>query len=388
MKIKMKTSILVTCLFLMATMSITPILADIQKTFSGAGTTEIQMINTLPNLFVIIFTLVAGFLAARFSKKSLVITGLCFLILAGVGGFFFSSSLTLLYVWSICLGIGMGLFSPVIALIINDEYEGKERGDMLGFQTTFNNMGAIILSTLAGFLAVAGWKFGYLSYLLAIPVLLVVIFFMKNDKSAVADGGKPKSLKINGTVLYYTVMVVVFIMTYNVYATNVAMFTLQQGLGNASTAGVANSVSLIGGLVGGFIFGKISNKIDTLMLPLGYLLIGIGFLLTYSATSLVMACVGAFIAGVSISFFMPQAIFATTRELSPEYITMGLSIVSTFGSLGAFISPLVFTTSATAIMGNDSAKSRFLFVGIIALVLAVVMTIIVTIHKKRITVAN
>ena len=388
MKTKMKISILFTCLFLMATMSITPILADIQKTFSGVGTTSVQLINTLPNLFVIIFTLVAGFLASRFSKKSLVITGLCFVILAGIGGFFFNSSLTMLYVWSICLGIGMGLFSPVIALIINDEYEGKERGDMLGFQTTSNNLGAIILSTLSGFLAVAGWKFGYLSYLLAIPVLLVVIFFMKGDKSAVAEGGKPKSLKVNSTVLYYTAMVVIFIMTYNVYATNVAMFTIQEKLGDASTAGLANSVSLVGGLVGGFIFGKISNKIDNLMLPLGYVLIAIGFLLTYSATSLVMACVGAFIAGVSISFFMPQAIFATTRELSPEYITMGLSIVSTFGSLGAFISPLVYTTSATAVMGNDSAKSRFLFVGIIALVLAVIVAVVVTARKKKLAASN
>lgn len=383
MKVKMKTSILVTCLFLMATMSITPILADIQATFKGSGTTAIQMINTLPNLFVIIFTLVAGFLAARFSKKSLVIIGLCFVLAAGIGGFFFNSSLILLYIWSICLGIGMGLFSPVIALIINEEYDGKERGDMLGYQTTFNNLGSIILSTLAGFLAVGGWKFGYLSYLLAIPVLLIVVFFMKSDKPATSNGGKPKSTKINGTVLYYTALVVIFVMTYNVYATNVAMFTIQEHLGNASTAGLANSISLVGGLLGGFLFGKISDKIHNLMMPLGYVLIAIGFLLTYSANSLMVACIGAFIAGVSISFFMPQAIFATMHELTPEYITMGLSIVSTFGSLGAFISPLVYTTAATAIMGNDTAKSRFLFVGIVALLLAIVMAIIVTVRQKK-----
>jgi MFS family permease len=161
------------------------------------------------------------------------------------------------------------------------------------------------------------------------------------------------------------------------------MFTIQEHLGNASSAGLANSISLVGGLVGGFLFGKVSGKLNNLMLPFGYVLIAIGFLITYSSTSLIMACIGAFIAGVSISFFMPQAVLSTTREVSPEYITMGLAIVSTFGSLGAFISPLVYTTTATAVMGNDSAKSRFLFVGIVALLLAVVMSVIVTVRKKK-----
>jgi MFS family permease len=117
--IKTRASILVTCFFLMATMAITPILGVIANTFPETGPVAIQVISTLPNLFVIIFTLLAGVLATRFAKKTISLIGLFLLVIAGVGGYLFHGSVGALYFWAAIIGVGMGLFSPMVTLLIN-----------------------------------------------------------------------------------------------------------------------------------------------------------------------------------------------------------------------------------------------------------------------------
>jgi len=61
-KTKSKISILSVCLLLMGTMALTPLLADIAASFPGAGPTSIQVLSTLPNLFVIIFNIKQHFI--------------------------------------------------------------------------------------------------------------------------------------------------------------------------------------------------------------------------------------------------------------------------------------------------------------------------------------
>ncbi|MDR0585561.1 MAG: MFS transporter [Treponema sp.] len=341
------------------------------------------MLSTLPNLFVILITLVAGTLAARISKKALSLIGLCCMIAAGIGGYLFHSSMGILYIYAILIGIGMGLFSPMVALLINERFMGPKQGQMLGLQTSFNNLGAIILSLLSGFLGAVAWHIGYLTYVIVVvPIFLIVAFCLPSKPSQQQEGGGVPSTKINGTVIYYTVLCVIFIMVYNVYATNVAMFTLETGLGSAATAGIANSIALIGGIFGGLIFGKITSRAGKMTMVAGMLLCCIGFLLTYISTSLTLALVAAFIAGASISLFMPQVMTSAMQELADEYKTMGLSIIATFGSLGAFLSPIVFTNSAAA-LGDTSVKFRFLVGGIVSLVLTGVLALLLSAKKKR-----
>lgn len=383
--IKTKVSILSMCLLLMATMALTPLLADIAAAFPQASDATIQVLSTLPNLFTILFSLVAGGLTASISKKTISMIGIACLILAGLGGYFVNGSLGILYFWASLIGAGMGFFSPMITLLINERFQGSEQGQMLGLQTSTNNFGAIILSLLGGFLGASVWYHGYLTYVIVgVPVFLIVMLLLSRD--APTQQNEVVSLKINSTVVYYTVLCIIFIMVYNVYATNVAMFTLETGLGNASMAGIANSVALMGGIFGGLAFGKVTDKLGQMTMVAAMLLCSAGFLLTYFSTSLVMALASAFIAGSSISFFMPQVMACAMQDLTDEYKTMGLSIISTFGSLGAFLSPIVFTNAA-AVFGDTSVKFRFLFSGIVSLLLALILTMILRtqdiVYKNR-----
>jgi MFS family permease len=254
---------------------------------------------------------------------------------------------------------------------------------MLGLQTSFNNLGAIVLSLLGGFLGAGTWHTGYLAYVIVVvPIFLIVTFCLPGRPPKQQEDKAVPATKINGTVIYYTALCVIFIMVYNVYATNVAMFTLETGLGNAATAGIANSVALVGGIFGGLVFGKITSRLGKMTMAAGMLLCCIGFLLTYVSSSLTLALVAAFIAGTSISLFMPQVMTSAMQELADEYKTMGLSIIATFGSLGAFLSPIVFTNSATS-LGDTSVKFRFLFAGIVSLVLAVLLALVFRLRAKK-----
>jgi MFS family permease len=252
---------------------------------------------------------------------------------------------------------------------------------MFGWQTSFTNAGAIILSLLGGFLGKMVFHTAYLSYVIfVIPVFIIVAICLKKDVPVVSSRTR-SGLKIDGTVIYYLIIITIFIMIYNAYATNVAMFALENQLGDTSTAGIANSVALVGGIVGGFLFGPIGKKLGKHMMTLGLFMCAMGFLLTYMAATLTVALLAAFIAGISISFFMPSVTFSAAAEIKDEYKTMGLSLVATIGSLGAFLSPIIFTNLAIA-LGDATTKFRFLLVGIIAVTLSVVFFIMFQVQKS------
>lgn len=177
-KTKIKLTILLLSLVQMATNGLSPMLSGVSKSFPEASAESVQLLMTIPGIFVVVFSLLAAWLATRIEKRHLVVCGAFFVLLSGILALQFHGSIWILWIWSGVLGIGMGLVSALAASMIPDYLEGQEKVVFMGAQTSFGNIGAMLMSIIGGGLASVAWHYNYLVFLIALPGLICGLLFL------------------------------------------------------------------------------------------------------------------------------------------------------------------------------------------------------------------
>lgn len=97
----------------MTTSIVSPTLGKMAEEFAAVGMSTIQLSMTISSICTIIMSVTIGKLMERFSIKSLMTVGLILYIIGGIGGYFTGSIYQLLGL-RVILGIGLGIFSPLL----------------------------------------------------------------------------------------------------------------------------------------------------------------------------------------------------------------------------------------------------------------------------------
>lgn len=156
-------------------------IAAISKSFPDTPISTIQLLSTLPGVGSLIITLVAGQMAMRVSKKSLVLLGVALVTLGGLVPAFWNSSVAGLLACSVILGMGVGFISTLNPMILTQYFEGEERSSMMGFNTGMTSLGTMILTGVGGFLGGSNWRHLYWVFAFGIVVFLLVLFCLPKD---------------------------------------------------------------------------------------------------------------------------------------------------------------------------------------------------------------
>ncbi|MBQ9030896.1 MAG: MFS transporter [Parasporobacterium sp.] len=368
----LKSAILTMSLVQLGTNAVAPILADISAAFPGNSDTTIQFLMTFPILFTMILELASALLSERLPKKTLSVTGLVIVGAGGILAFCFHQSLTILFVWAAVIGIGLGLVAPIAPALINETFEGQEKQTMLSWQNSASTIGSMIMTFACGFLAAAGWNFGYLVYLICIPGILCTLFGLRSgakQRNSRADTGNPAAAKPKFRLVIWREMVIacLFLMLYSAIPANIAMLVSQKGIGEASLSGILTTLFSLAGMLVGLVFGLISRVLRRFTNTAGAVLLAAGTLLMGSASSLAPMLIGCMLAGTSMSLIMPVCMGAASRLRGYETLNAALIMAST--SVGIFITPLL-TNLTEAVTGSALVATRFIVIGIIALLLA------------------
>jgi MFS family permease len=378
------TVIMVTALLQMAQFALTPGIAKINtEVFPNIAFWKIQSAITLPSLLSTVMSLISALFIGKklLSKKACVVIGISLMALTG-----FVVLIAHTQFWQLCLlstliGSGMGFFIAPSASIMFDNFNEGERRLAVGYQTSVINFGGIVMSIGGGFLATLVWYGGYLMLLLAIPVAILCMTAIPNDKKAqlpaqAAAQDRGNRSKIPTDVFYYGITSFFFLLIYNVCGTNISSHLEAAGIGNTATAGIATAVQMAGGVASGFAFNKLSAKFKDLLIPASFIIISIGFtIVSLGQRWLLVDLIGVFIVGTAISIFVPQALFSTSNRVDASNSAASAAIVNCIlPGLGGFLSPVVFTNLSTA-LGGGSTDFRFGFVGIVSLVFGIGLVI-------------
>ena len=164
--------LLVMSLTMACNSALAPILAEVGKFFPDASDSAIQIVLTLINLVTLPAMILEPFLESKITKRDIAMIG-TFLMLAGaLLPQVLSSQLWMLYLSSIIIGVGLSFVVVTSSSLISDYFTGLEKSRIMGFQSIFVSIGGTIIAKGSGLLtAMAGWKRGYLVFLIALPII-------------------------------------------------------------------------------------------------------------------------------------------------------------------------------------------------------------------------
>lgn len=384
------TVLMVIALLQMVPFALTPGIAKISaEVFPNIPFWGIQAAMTLPSLLSTVMAIASAVIIETklLSKKACVVVGIALMALTGLVVLFAHQQFWHLCALSILIGSGMGFFIAPSASIMFDNFNEDERRLTVGVQSSAINFGGIVMGIGGGLLATLVWYGGYLMLLLAIPVVIMGVLMIPNDKRGPsregADEARRKRTKIPADIYYYGGISFFFLLIYNVCLTNISSHLVAANIGNTATAGFATAVQMAGGVCSGFVFNKLSGKFKDLLIPFAFIIIFVGFtIVNVGRNSLAAVFSGVFIVGTAISIFVPQALFSTSNRVDASNSAFATAIVNCIlPGLGGFLSPVVFTNLTTA-LGGESTSFRFEFVGILSLVFGLIL-VMTTLYRTR-----
>lgn len=159
---------------------IAPALPTIQRAFE-VPTHSIGLVMTAFTLPGIFFIPITAVLADRYGRKAVVVPLLLLYGVAG-GACSLATSFEMLLALRFLAGIGAGAIGSITLVLVGDTFSGRERTAAFGYRMAVGNIGNGLFPLVGGSLAVIGWQFPFLIFLIAVPVGLLALKMMAHDR--------------------------------------------------------------------------------------------------------------------------------------------------------------------------------------------------------------
>ena len=388
----LKIAILIISLMSLSPTAIASVIADIRTAFPGMDDVTAQFLSTAPNIFIPVTGFAAAALSRKLSQKKIMALSMILIGLPSILGFLFHKNVVLLFCWAGTLGVGLGIQIPVLISIIPKYYFGNEKDDLIGKFSSSQNFGGIFLTVAGGLLAMIGWHYVYLVYLLAVPGIILAFIYIPDEKISPAKDDRdirnargritPVSLGIDKVTIMFAVIQFCFTLNYGVASSNFALMLEDAGQGSSGLAGLLAGLYLFGSIVSGWFFGKINIKIKKQTITLGFCLLGVSLLAMALWQNLVIYIVFSVIGGMSFSLVVPQDSISIMENKVPGQFAFANAFLVALGASGSFLSPVI-TSLAVTVTGSDKIAYRLIFSAILCAVFAVAAFVVLLKYQRR-----
>ena len=350
--------LLVMSLTMACNSALAPILAEVGKFFPDAGDSAIQIVLTLINLTSIPAMILEPMLEPKITKRDIAVIGTALMLLGGLMPQVLNSQLWMLYAASIVIGVGLSFVVVTSSSLISDYFTGLDKSRVMGFQSIFVSIGGTIIAKGSGILtAMAGWKRGYLVFLIALPIIIIILLTVpKGETTPKAEKGEKSG--VSGSMVYFGALCLItgiFVATFN---TNIAMYIDRKGIGDASTAGTVASIMQVIGIIGGLMLGFVVKTFKRFTIGASILVMAAGTALVGMTTSFPMICAGAVLVGIGFAIRNPGAVTFGANMVPAAQASLAIAIISATYNVGNFISAYVVNPVAN-MLGEDIAN-RFI----------------------------
>ncbi len=325
---------------------VTPAMNTFYEHFSDFPRETVALISTLPNLTLVIGTLIVGAVVGkRFSFKSMAILGSLLYFIGGVAPYFVDSLYAVLGC-RLIFGFGLGLVYPLSNALINGLYEGNKRATYLGYGTFMLNIGGIALQTLGGLLADAEWRLAFLAH--AVSLLALVCAFLLPEPPRTEAVAKTGGKWLNGSVIavgavFFAFMFIIYPVMLNISV----VYSDRLGCG-AAVASTALSLYTAFAAVSGFFFGMIFKKLKRWCLFIGFALITLGMVMIEVGYAYIVLTLGLGMAGLGFGIVMPALLAWCAKAAPAGKAAMCTSFVLAMMNLAGFVSSFYLTLLVAA----------------------------------------
>nr|WP_288542856.1 MFS transporter [uncultured Faecalibacillus sp.] len=311
-----------------------------KEAFPQIPLSMVEMITTIPSLFLMISVLTSGFIAKKIGYKQTIMLGLGIVAISGIIPVFIGNFYLVLFSRA-ALGFGIGLFNSLLIGLISYFFDGNERTTLIGYHEALGGLGGMLITYIAGQLMHVNWQAPFISYAIAIPVFFIfwkVIpkvktedILHKNTKQVVVNDGKEGNFSI---VFVFMILIVIGATLNMTMGIKVSSLIVEQGYGSASDASTVIMLLSLGAMISGFLFGKMYNIFKNYIMSVGFTITALAmFIIGISNTSW-MTVLGGFLVGFGFRVMMPclTNIVNSSHLKNPTLATSLLLVAYNLGS--------------------------------------------------------
>jgi MFS family permease len=344
------TLLLSSSLTVIAAATVSPALPAMKRHFESAivdpdlRTTLVKLVITLPALFIVMGSPIAGMIVDRFGRKSLLLVSAMLYGLAGSSGLYLEN-LTAILAGRALLGLAVAGIMVSATTLIADYYTGPARAAFMGLQAGSMGLGGVLFLTLGGSLAQQNWHFPFGIYLFAwliVPLIMLFILEPNRDKPTVQSSDVTnQSTPIGVLAIIYGLTTLGQIAFYLI---PVQLPFFLDGLLKAAPAqsGMAIALCMLFSAAASLTYGKLKQRMEFVtFLPIIFGLMGSGYLLIGQSSSWAHALMGLAISGMGLGILMPNMTVWLSSAVADTGRGKALGWLSTAVYLGQFLSPIV-----------------------------------------------
>lgn len=331
-------------LTVMAGAAVAPALGVIKEYFADSDQLFVQMIISMPALFIVLTNLFFGRLAEKYGARTLVITGLLLYTAGGCAAGLFDS-IGLVLAMRALVGIGVGIIMPLSTGLLSYYFPPERQEGLMGWSSAMNQMGGVAATLISGLLANISWRLSFLVYLMGLISIVLCLAFMPNDRIGAAQPAKEKG---SGGAFgrYYTHIVAMFLLmtAFFLYPANFAIVTAAEGIIPAKYTSVIMAGMDLVAFFGGLLFVSVKRLCGRYTKYAAPALFIIGYaLLAFTGGSRAGVLIGSACVGFANGCGVPCIISAASREAGRSAATDVMPLISAALYLAQFLSPFILS---------------------------------------------
>ena len=356
-------------------LAVSPISEKLLTIFPTATDLDIQMLTTLPSLFIIPFILLAGFISDKVGYIRLLNIGLWLYLASGVL-YFFCTSMRQLIIVSALLGIGSGIIIPLSTSLISRFFSGEQRTRQYGYVSALTNITLVVATAVTGYLADIQWRLPFVVYLLPVVSIVLTPFIKGSESSVIVNDEKKDTVTTCSSIDYKRLvkyMLYYLLITYLVMVVSINLpFLLGKYGYDSGVSGVVISIFFIAMMLPGFFINRIIAILRRRILLFSLLLIALGLVDVFFNTSLLFVILGCVAAGIGYGIAQPYIYDVTASLASPQKATYALALVMVMNYVAILISPFIVDW-VQGLLGVKGERFPFAMNSVIAFVALVFM---------------
>jgi predicted MFS family arabinose efflux permease len=342
-------------LTVMAGAAVAPALGAISAYFTGADPMLIQMIISMPALFIFATNLFFPVLSRHFRSRTLVLVGLVIYVAGGCAAGLFSNIYALLAARAL-VGIGVGIIMPLSTGLLPFYFSGGMQNKLMGWSSASSQIGGVIATFASGMLAQLSWRASFLVYLMGLLSIVLAIAFMPNDDISVSrqqiesHDAQAAADRLPLTVILPLVGAMFLQMfCFFIYPSDFAMETTKAGVISASGITLLMTLMDLCGFFSSFFFDGIVRSLGAKTRLFAPLLFMVGYLLLSAGDGLILVAAGSLAVGFAQGIGMPYVMAMAARRGGKNAASTIMPYMSASLYLAQFAAPVLLSAFGTVI---------------------------------------
>lgn len=379
-----KISILSLSLMLITTYSVSAVIPMMVEHFSDYSRTDVEQLIPITSFAIMIMIMLNTWLSKIISERASIILGMSLITAAGTVPVFVQQY-EVVFASRVLLGVGIGLVNAYALHMINERYEGDERASLLGYRAAMEGLGSAVLTLVAGQLLGFGWKYAFLIYVAALPILLLYLCFVpKKSSGSGGIGAKEKSemagetVKIEktdiqshmGFLVSGLILGALAICVNSGNTLRIPGLVLERGIGTEAQSSVILSAMMITSIVGGVGFGWLNQFLKEKMSAVCMLAYAAGMILIAGSGNIIILGIGAMIAGAAQNLIVTALFNDVSNKLPANLVKIGTTFVLVGCNLGSSCSAILLKVIG---LFSEKMSASFMVYAVVMLALGLLM---------------